>query len=132
MASSASLERCTLLRNGGWGIRGEYYASPSISASVISDNKKGGIWCKLYTCKPEVHDSVFLRNSQYEVFNDSPEMWDFSGNWWGSTEPRYSRAREILQTCAPYGMGETRIQRGSERLSFPTSLRKSQRTAGRV
>ena len=53
---------------------------------MISDNKKGGFWCMLYTCKPTVHDSKFLRNGQYEVFNESPEAWDFSRNWWGTTD----------------------------------------------
>ena len=45
--SSATIEHCTISRNGGWGIRGEYYASPSISASIISENKNGGIWCQI-------------------------------------------------------------------------------------
>ena len=86
--SSAAFDRCTISRNGGWGIRGEYYSSPTISASVLSDNRKGGFWCKLYTCKPTVHDSMFLRNGQYEVFNESPEAWDFSRNWWGANDTR--------------------------------------------
>ena len=85
-SSSAVFEHCTISRNGGWGIRGEYYSSPSISSSIISDNKKGGVWCKLYTCKPTAHNSTFLRNSEYEVFNESPEVWDFSGNWWGAND----------------------------------------------
>jgi hypothetical protein len=86
MASSAALERCTISRNGGWGIRGEYYASPSISWSIISENKKGGIWCWLYTCKVTAHGSSVARNKDYDVSNGSPETWDFSGNWWGTTE----------------------------------------------
>jgi len=83
IGSSVTLDHCTIFRNGGWGIRGEYYASPTISWSSITENKKGGVWCRLYTCKAEVHNSVFLKNGNCDVFNDSPEQWDFSGNWWG-------------------------------------------------
>jgi Right handed beta helix region len=91
--SSAAFERCTISRNGGWGIRGEYYASPSISSSIISDNKKGGIWCKLYTCKPEAHDSIFVRNGEYEVFNESPEIWDFSRKWWAPNDSQTLKSK---------------------------------------
>jgi len=91
VGSSATLDHCTIFRNGGWGIRGEYYASPTITWSSITENKKGGVWCRLYTCKAEAHNCVFLKNANCDVFNDSPEQWDFSGNWWGSA------ATQLLQ-----------------------------------
>lgn len=82
--SKMTVEQCTIYRNGGWGLRGEYYASPKISDSRITENKEGGLWCKLYTCKAEAHNSVFLQNGKFDVFNESPEAWDFTGNWWGA------------------------------------------------
>ena len=91
VGSSATLDHCTIFRNGGWGIRGEYYASPVITWSSITENQKGGVWCRIYTCKAEAHNSIILKNSKYDVFNDSPEQWDFSGNWWGTA------ATQLLQ-----------------------------------
>jgi parallel beta-helix repeat protein len=93
IASSATIERCTISRNGGWGIRGEYYASPSISGSVISENRSGGIWCWLYTCKVTAHGSIIAKNREYDVSNGSPETWDFSGNWWGAAETQLLKSK---------------------------------------
>ena len=93
IGSSAMIDHCTISRNGGWGIRGEYYASPSISASVISDNRGGGIWCRFYTCKVEAHGSSFLRNKDYDISNESPEIWDFSGNWWGGSDAQLLKSK---------------------------------------
>lgn len=92
-SSSATIEHCTISRNGGWGIRGEYYASPSISASIISENKSGGIWCRHYTCKVTAHGSSVVRNKDYDVSNGSPETWDFSGNWWGTTNTQLLKSK---------------------------------------
>ena len=48
--------------------------------ATTSDNELGGLWCKLYICKPKARSSEFLRNGKYEIFNESPEIWDFSAN----------------------------------------------------
>jgi parallel beta-helix repeat protein len=82
--SKVTIEQCTVHRNGGSGLRGEYYASPQITGSRITENKEGGLWCKLYTCKAEAHNSMILQNGKFDVFNESPEAWDFTGNWWGA------------------------------------------------
>lgn len=82
-ASSANMSNCTIVQNGGWGIRGEYYASPKIERTIISKNKKGGLYCWLYTCKVEAHGCIIENNKNCNVQNGSPEDWDFSGNWWG-------------------------------------------------
>ena len=42
---------------------------------------------------------------------------------------RYSRARAILQTCAPYGTGETKTQWQREKSYFPTFWKGNRRIA---
>ena len=122
MASSATIEHCTISRNGGWGIRREYYASPSISASVISENRGGGIWCWLYTCKVTSRGSIVARNENYDVSNGSPETWVFSGNWQSAADKQLLKSK-----------GDTANLRSiHERLFCPDFSTRNQRVSGRA
>ena len=100
-----AFNRCTISRNGGWGIRGSYYVSTSIIGSIVSDNKNGGLQFDNYTNKAEAHDSMFLRNKDYDVFNGSPEIWDFSGNWWGTSETQQLKSKGDTANLRSIGDG---------------------------
>jgi hypothetical protein len=36
---------------------------------------------------------MFLRNKDYDVFNGSPEIWDFSENWWGVSDTQTLKSK---------------------------------------
>ena len=81
--SAASFWSCTISRNGGWGIYGEYYASPAIKSSIITGNREGGLFCKHYQCKVSAEGSVLVGNAEVDVRNESSLLWDLRGNYWG-------------------------------------------------
>lgn len=91
--SSATIESTTITRNGGWGIRGEYYASPKIGKSLITKNRGGGLWCKLYDCNAEARNSAIFGNGSIEIKNESAKDWDFSGNYLGRDVARAVKAK---------------------------------------
>ncbi len=48
---------------------------------------------------------MFLRNKDYDVFNGSPEIWDFSGNWWGTSETQQLRSKGDTANLRSIGDG---------------------------
>lgn len=91
VGSGAKIVRCEIRRNGGWGIRGFYYASPDIERTIISENGEGGIWCQHYECSVVAHECAIYKNSKCEMRNHGSKDWDCSRNWWGETSTRILR-----------------------------------------
>ena len=83
--SRAKIVRCSIYRNGGWGIHGSYYASPEIEGSLITENGEGGVWCMLYECSVVAHECAIFNNSKLDMRNHGSKDWDCARNWWGET-----------------------------------------------
>jgi parallel beta-helix repeat protein len=104
--SGATITSCTISRNGGWGIFGEYYASPAVKASVITANGGGGLYCRRYECKVSVAGSVLAGNAEVDVRNESSLDWDLRGNYWG---PALTKVLKGGQTAPPNVAGKARL-----------------------
>ena len=81
--SSAKLKNCNISSNKGWGIFGEFYTSPTLDSTIITNNEQGGIFCHMYSAKPEAHNCIIYRNGKCDVKNGVSDDWDFSKNYWG-------------------------------------------------
>jgi hypothetical protein len=74
--------------------------------------------------------SCVTANTSY--FNDSPELWNFSGNWWGSNDTQILKSKGDTANLRSIRDGRDKDTTGLGELSFPTSLRRNQRTAART
>ena len=92
--STAEIHNCTITYNGGWGIQGNYYASPKIHDSVVTLNK-GGIYCHLYECDVSAKGSILNGNATLDIKNESSMEWDLRNNFWGKA------LTQVLRTQGP-------------------------------
>jgi parallel beta-helix repeat protein len=107
LGSNATIRESTITNNGGWGIRGEYYASPEIHQTVITLNK-GGINCKHYECKLSADGSILAGNAGLDIKNESSVEWDLRGNFWGKELTKVLRTRGPTTTL-PNIAGRARL-----------------------
>ena len=103
-SSSPNIEHCLIEKNKGNGITIEWSASAIVRKSTISENRGKGVWGGLYCGfdiaetiieknksggvesvhgKVTAKDSVISDNGEFDVFNNGPYEWDFSGNYFG-------------------------------------------------
>jgi parallel beta-helix repeat protein len=90
--SSFTITGCTITKNGGWGINGEYYAGPRVSKSIIVLNKGGGVTCRYYECGVVIDGSIISDNGGPGIKNDSTKEWDLRRNYWGRDATRALQA----------------------------------------
>ncbi len=122
IGSTGTFENCTIDRNGGWGIRGDYSASAKLSSCRITRNKQGGIWCQLYNCRVEARNSMIIDNGRYDLVNDTPANWDLSGNWWGATATAVLKKKGDTANLAAIKDGRDREQAGVGQVSLASFL----------
>ena len=86
------IDRCSLVKNKGWGFHGCYYGGGSMTDCDIRNNQGGGIHSDCWSCNVGASGCIIGPNKGLDVENGADIAWDFSGNWWG---PQTTR---VLQT----------------------------------
>ena len=77
------VDHCVLKRNGGYGVWGRYGAGVTLAQTIVTENKKGGLYCFLYDCKVSANNCAFINNKKFEVETGTGLPWDFTENFWG-------------------------------------------------
>jgi parallel beta-helix repeat protein len=91
--SSPSIDSCWIAFNGDCGLKVAYYSDPVVSKTTIAENRIG-VAVFVYA-DPVLGDTVSMlggnndirQNSQYALYNATPNTLKAQMNWWGSDPP---------------------------------------------
>jgi hypothetical protein len=83
--TSGSIHRSNLLNNSEHGLFVED-SDLNMTQTNILHNGRAGI--RILNSELSLHDSLINRNDLYAVVNDGSTDLQFTGNWWGTSDPK--------------------------------------------
>jgi predicted metal-dependent hydrolase len=79
---------------------------------------------------PDAHNSMFLRNKDYDVFNGSPEIWDFSENWGNISDTQTHKSKGDTANLRSIQDGRDRDAVGLGEVTLSNFLEAEQANSG--